>query len=122
MVSVLQCKCSAELEECEGGRKKGRGEERKVMERERQEGGEWWKEQERHRERERKRSRGERKAIELKWETEAEEGLSSAREKWYVRKQQREKTSLREHLGVSVLVQSNSTSGSTGDRGEKLLG
>lgn len=45
-------------------------------------------------------------------------GVESVMEKWYVR----EKTSLRERLGVSVLVRSNSTSGSTGDRGEKLLG
>lgn len=55
----------------EAGKK--RGQERKVIERERQEGesGERSK-----RSRERERSREERKAIEMKWETEAEEWLS----------------------------------------------
>lgn len=63
------------LEEWEGGRKK----ERKVIGRERQEGESGRKSK---RGRKRERSRGER-------------GVEPAKDKWYVRKQQREKTSLR---------------------------
>ena len=92
-MSVLQCKCSGELEEWERAGKKERGE--KVTERGRQEGEsgtQGREERDRH-------EVGARRGVEPETEN-----ISC------------------EHPGVSVLVQSNSTSGSTGDHGEKLLG
>lgn len=74
----------------------------------------------RAREAERKRER-ERSRKERRKETE-EVGERGGRGGERETEREREKTSLREHLAVSVLVQTNSTSGSTGDLGEKFLG
>lgn len=74
----------------------------------------------RAREAERKRER-ERSRKERRKETE-EVGERGGRGGERETEREREKTSLGEHLAVSVLVQTNSTSGSTGDLGEKFLG